>query len=264
MNPTDPRSRPISAAYQPQPDAFAERVILVTGATGGIGAAVCRSLSAAGATVILLDRELKALETLYDELVALGPEPAIYPMNLEGAAFEHYPEMAARIGGELGRLDGILHAAAVLGRPAPVELYDIEAWYRTLQVNLNAPFMLTRACLPLLRESPDASVVFTSDRVGREGGAYWGAYATAKAGLEGLMRVLADEVEARTRIRVNTLAPGPVATALRMDAYPAEDRTHLAQPEDVAGAFVRLLGPDGASHHGEALHVEPGRPGTAS
>lgn len=254
----------VRAHYQPSPERLAGRVVLVTGATGGIGSAVCRLLARAGATVVLLDRELKSLEALYDELTALGPEPAIYPMNLEGAAFEHYPEAAQRIQDELGRLDGLIHLAALLGRPAPLELYDIEAWYQTLQVNLNAAFMLTRACLPLLRKAPDASIVFAADAVGRDGGPYWGAYAVAKAGLEGLMKVLAAELAGTTSVRVNTLDPGPTATPLRKSAYPAESGDHLAAPEAVAGAFVRLIDPEGAAYHGEALRVERSNPDAAS
>ena len=249
----------VSADYQPAPNLLAGRVILVTGATGGIGHAVSRRLAAAGATVVLLGREIKRLEAVYDELTEIGPEPAIYPMNLEGATFDHYPELADTIGEQLGRLDGILHAAAVLGRPSPVELYDVEAWYRTLQVNLNAPFMLTRACLPLLRKSPDASLVFTSDTIGRDGGPYWGAYGVSKAGLEGLMRILAAELADTTPVRVNSIDPGPVATQFRRDAYPSEEAGLHPLPEHVAGAFLWLLGPESAEVHGQALTVAPSR-----
>ncbi len=249
----------ISADYQPAEDAFDGRVILVTGATGGIGSAVCRRLAAAGATVVILDKDLKALESLYDRIVEDNhPEPAIYPMNLEGATFDNFPEVAQRIREGLGRLDGLLHAAATMGKPAPVELYDMETWYKTLQVNLNAAFMLTQACLPLLRESDRGSIVFTSDASGRNGHkAYGGAYAVSNAGLEGLMRVLAAELAETTSVCVNTLDPGIVATGLRQKEFPFENPLELTQPQQVAGAFLRLLGPDGREHHGRALRVEP-------
>lgn len=248
----------LSADYTPPAGAFEGRVILVTGATGGIGEAVCRRLAEAKATVVLLDKDLKALEGLYDRIVAEGgPEPAIYPMNLEGASFDHYPEVAQRIREGLGRLDGLLHTAAVLGKPAPVDHYDVEAWYRTLQVNLNAAFMLTRACLPLLRASDRASIVLTSDASGRAGEAYGGAYAVANAGLEGLMRVLAAELAETTSICVNSLDPGTVATRLHAEAYPWDNPFELTQPGQVAGAFVRLLGPDARDCHGQALTVDP-------
>nr|WP_274600117.1 SDR family NAD(P)-dependent oxidoreductase [Halorhodospira abdelmalekii] len=229
---------------------------MVTGAAGGIGNAVCRQLAAAGATLVLLDKEIKPLERLYDRIIEAGdPEPAIYPMNLEGASFDHFPEVGQRIHAELGRLDALLHAAAALGKPAPLELYDVEAWYRTLQVNLNAPFMLTRACLPLLRQADQSAVLFTSDHGGRYGAPYGGAYAVANAGIEGMMRVLAAEMADTTTVRVNSLDPGVVGTALRAQAFPFENPFELRRPEQVAGAFVRLLGPDGREFHGQALTI---------
>lgn len=248
----------ISAEYTPSPGTFADRVILVTGATGGIGSTVCRKLAEAGACVVLLDKEIKSLESLYDRIVEEGgPQPAIYPMNLEGATFDHFPEVAKRIQEGIGRLDGLLHAAAALGKPAPLELYDMEAWYRTLQVNLNAPFMLTQACLPLLRRSEQAAILFTSDHSGRNGAPYGGAYAVSNAGIEGMMRVLAAEVADDTTVCVNSLDPGVVATPLRAQAFPFENPFELTKPEQVSGAFVRLLGPDGRGFHGQALTVEP-------
>ncbi len=249
---------PISADYTPPAGAFDGRVILVTGAVGGIGEAVTRRLAQAGATVVLLDKDLKSLERLYDAILEDdGPEPAIYPMNLEGASFDNYPEVAQRIREGLGRLDGLLHAAASLGKPAPVEHYETETWYRTLQINLNAAFMLTQACLPLLRASDRAAILFATDVGGREGAPYGGAYTVANAGLEGLMRVLAAELAETSPVCANTLDPGTVATPLRAHAYPLEDPSGLIQPEQVAGAFVRLLGPDGRDYHGCSLTVEP-------
>ncbi|MFP4130255.1 MAG: SDR family NAD(P)-dependent oxidoreductase [Halorhodospira sp.] len=248
----------ISADYHLPEGALAGRTVLVTGATGSIGEAVSRRLAAAGATVVILDKDLKALERLYDGIVEAGhPEPAIYPMNLEGATFDNFPEVAQRIREGLGRLDGLLHAAATLGKPAPVELYDTEAWYQTLQVNLNAAFMLIQACLPLLRESDRAAIVLTTDASGREGKAYGGAYTVANAGLEGLMRVLAKELAESTSVCVNSLDPGVVASGLRHHAFPFEDPQGLIQPEQVAGAFLRLLGPDGRDYHGQSLTVAP-------
>ncbi|MFP4147380.1 MAG: SDR family NAD(P)-dependent oxidoreductase [Halorhodospira sp.] len=248
----------ISADYHPPEGAFDGRVVLVTGATGGIGEAVSRRLAAAGATVVILDKELKALEQLYDRLVEEGcPEPAIYPMNLEGASFDNFPEVALRIREGLGRLDGLLHAAAALGKPAPIELYDTEAWYQTLQVNLNAAFMLTQACLPLLRDSDRGAILLTTDASGRGGKPYGGAYTVANAGLEGLMRVLAKELAESSSVCVNSLDPGIVASKLRAKEFPFERPEELTQPHQVAGAFVRLLGPEGRAYHGQALTVIP-------
>ena len=188
-----------------------------------------------------------------------GPQPAIYPLNLEGATPDHYEELAATLERELGALHGLVHNAALLGKPAPIELYDIEAWYRVQQVNLSAPFLLTRACLPLLRKSGEASIVFLSDEVGRRGKAYWGAYGVTKAGLEGFMRILAAELTS-TDIRVNSVDPGPVRTALRRSAYPGEDVGTLPLPEQAARSLLYLLGRDGRDLHGQALSLQLERP----
>lgn len=172
--------------YRPAADLLAGRVILVTGAGDGLGKAAALALAEHGATVVLLGRKVRPLERVYDAIEqAGGPQPAIYPLNLEGAAPQDYAELATRLADTLGRLDGLLHNAALLGTLTPMRLYDPETWGRVMQVNVNAPFLLTRACLDLLMQSDDASVVFSADRVGRRGRAYWGAYGVAKFAVGG-------------------------------------------------------------------------------
>ena len=230
--------------WEATPDLLRERVILVTGAASGIGCAAAQSFAAHGATVILLDKSLSKLEHTYDEIEKSGhPKPAIYPLNLETATSDDYEELAASTDRELGRLDGILHNAAISGALAPIEHYNLELWYKTLQINLNAPFLLTRACLPLLRRADDASILFLSDQVGRKGKAYWGAYGVAKSGLQTLMTILADELESQN-ITVNAFDPGPVHTNFRTRAYPAEDASEMNKPEDVSAGFVYLVNGD--------------------
>ncbi|MGD2074674.1 MAG: YciK family oxidoreductase [Gammaproteobacteria bacterium] len=231
--------------WQPDSGHLKDRIILVTGAGAGIGAAVARACARRGATVVLLDRIVRELEQVYDAIESAGgPQAAIYPMNFEGASEKDYLDLAATIEQEFGRLDGLLHNAALLGALIPIAHFEAELWYRVLQVNLNGPFLLTRACLPLLMNSDDGAILFSSDRVGRQGKAYWGAYGISKAAAENFMQVLADELETNTRVRVNSLDPGPVATALRALAYPAEDPARLAAPEAVVRPFLYLLGPD--------------------
>ncbi|MDT8387330.1 MAG: YciK family oxidoreductase [Thiogranum sp.] len=231
--------------WQPDKALLKDRVILITGAGDGIGAAVARQCAAHGATVILLDKIVRKLEEVYDHIEADGsPQAAIYPMNLEGAAEKDYRDLANTIETEFGRLDGLLHNAGFLGALVPIAHLDAELWYKIMQVNLNAPFLMTRACLALLMKSEDASILFTSDRVGRQGKAYWGAYAASKAACENFMQVLADEMESNTPVRVNSLDPGAVATHLRNIAYPGENPETLATPEDVVRPFLYLLGPD--------------------
>lgn len=244
--------------YTPAPGLLNGRVILVTGAAGGIGRAAARSFAAHGATLILLDRTVPALEAVYDEIVQAGhPQPAIYPMNLEGAAPKDYEDLAAVLAEEFGRLDGLLHNAAFLGTLTPLAQYNIETWFKVMQTNLNAPFLLTRACLPLLEHAPDASIVFTSDSVGRKGKAYWGAYGVSKFGVEGMMQLLADELESTPSLRVNSIDPGPVRTLMRNRAYPAENPAHLAAPEQIMDVYLYLMGPDSRGVTGKAFDAQP-------
>jgi len=231
--------------WQPRKDLLKERIILVTGAGDGIGAAVAKSCAQYGATVILLDKVIRNLEQVYDAIEsAAGIQPAIYPMNLEGASEKDYLDLAATIDKEFGRLDGLLHNAAMLGALIPIAHFESELWYKILQVNLNAPFLMTRACLNLLLQSKDASILFSSDSAGRRGKAYWGAYGISKAASENFMQVLADEMEANTSVRVNSFDPGPVATAFRSLAYPGENPERIAGPEDVVAPHLYLMGPD--------------------
>jgi len=235
----------IDPAWQPADRLLENRIILVTGAAEGIGRALATACASHGATVILLDRNVQGLETLYDEITAAGhPEPAIYPMDLKGAAPADYRSLAEVLEKEFGRLDGLVHNAAYLGTLIPLAHCDDELWLDVMQINLNAPFLLTRSCLGLLQMSAAGAVLFLSDSVGRHGKAYWGAYGIAKAGIENMAQTLADELESNTTIRVNTYDPGPVRTALRLIAYPAENREALATPEAVIKPCLYLLGPD--------------------
>jgi NAD(P)-dependent dehydrogenase (short-subunit alcohol dehydrogenase family) len=239
--------------YQARPDLLAGRVILVTGAGDGIGRATAIACAAHGATVVLLGKTIPKLEAVYDAIEgAGGPEPAIYPMHLEGATPHDHEELASKLAETFGRLDGLLHNAASLPYLGRIKDYAPEDWLKVLQVNLNAPFFMTQACLPLLLQSQDASVVFTSDGVGRRAKAYWGAYAVSKFGIEGLMQTLADELE-HSRVRVNSIDPGPTRTSLRKRVFPGEDPAGLKAPEALMPRYLWLLGPDSKGTHGQAL-----------
>jgi NAD(P)-dependent dehydrogenase (short-subunit alcohol dehydrogenase family) len=251
-------------SYQPATDLLRDRVILVTGATSGLGRAAALACAGHGATVVLLGRQVRALEKVYDAIEAAGgAQPAIYPMNLEGAAPQDYEELAARLGEAFGRLDGLLHNAAMTGPLTPLRLYDPETWGRVLQVNINAPFLLTRACLDLLMAADDASVLFSADSVGRRGKAYWGAYGVSKFALEGLMQVLAAEHEGTTSVRANSLDPGAVRTRGRTALYPGIDPHSLPLPEALMPWYLWLLGPDSRGVTGEAFTVPEADPGAA-
>jgi NAD(P)-dependent dehydrogenase (short-subunit alcohol dehydrogenase family) len=240
--------------YRPTPDLLAGRTILVTGAAEGIGYAVAAGCAEHGATVILCDRDEGDLGPVYDLVDAAGDaEPAILPLDLEQADETAFAAAAEVIGRTFGYLDGLAHCAAFAPFLSRIDDYDPREWDRVLRINLTAPFLLTQACLPLLRAAPDASVVFTADRVGRLGLAYWGAYCAAKFGIEGLMQTLAAETEAGGKLRVNSLDPGILRTGLRARLYPGEDPHDLPAPETSVPRYLYLLGPDGRGVTGQAL-----------
>ncbi|MFE8032458.1 YciK family oxidoreductase [Thiohalocapsa marina] len=246
--------------YQPSPDLLAERVILVTGAAEGVGQAVARACAAHGATVILSGFDEERLNSVYDEIESAGgPQPATLPLDLENADESLYLGIANTIGDEFGRLDGLVHCATFVPFLSRIDDYDAAQWERVLRINLTAPFLLTQATLPLLRAAEDASVVFTADRVGRKGLAYWGAFSAAKFGIEGLMQTLAEETRDSSRIRVNSLDPGVVRSAQRRELYPGEDPTTLPSPDTVAPSYLWLLGPDAQGTTGQALSASPGQ-----
>jgi NAD(P)-dependent dehydrogenase (short-subunit alcohol dehydrogenase family) len=242
--------------YRPRDNLLQNKVILVTGAGAGIGRAAAKSFAEHGAVVVLLGRTIKKLESVYDEIEKAGsPQPAIYPMNLEGASPKDYEDLADTLEKEFGRLDGLLHNASLLGVLTPIEQYDVNLWHQVMQVNLNAPFMLTQACLPLLKKSDSGSIVFTSSGVGRKARAYWGAYAVSKFGNEGLMQVLADELE-NTNIRVNSMNPGKTRTTMRAAAYPAENPNTLKTPEEIMSMYLYLFGEDSSEINGQAFSAQ--------
>ena len=242
--------------YHPPKGLLNDKVILVTGAGDGIGAAVAQDLAKYGATVILLGRTQKKLEAVYDLIENAGyPQPAIYPLELQLATPKDYKILAATIHKEFGRLDGLLHNAAVLGTLTPIEHYDNRLWAHVLHVNLNAPFMMTKACLPLLKKAKEASVIFTSANVGYKGQAYWGAYAVSKAATENLMEILSEELEVNTNIRVNSVDPGRVRTRMNALAYPGDDPSDVPPPKDITAVYLYLLGPDSEGVTGERFDV---------
>jgi NAD(P)-dependent dehydrogenase (short-subunit alcohol dehydrogenase family) len=178
------------------------------------------------------------------------------PLDLEKALAGDYDGLAAAVLSRYGRLDGLVHCAGLLGTLTPIDYYEVPTWVRVMHVNVTAAFALTQVLLPALRQSRDASVIFTSSSVGRKGRAYWGAYAVSKFGIEGLMQVLADELSGNTNIRVNSINPGAVRTLMRRQAYPSEALSASAPPETLTGPYLQLLGPRGTGITGQALDCQ--------
>ncbi len=242
--------------YQPAAGLLKDRVILVTGAGEGIGKVAAKTLAQYGAVVILLGRTVHKLEKVYDEIMAQGSkEPVILPLDLKGASVDDYQKIRDLIAEQLGRLDGILHNAAVLGGLSPFELQDVKKWFDIIQTNLHAPFLLTHSLLPLLKASRDARILFTADQVGVKGQAYWGAYGVSKAGLINLMQILADEFEVNTHIRVNAIIPPATATRIRKQAFPAILHEAIQDPRIFMNYYLYLMGPDSRNVNGEVIEI---------
>jgi NAD(P)-dependent dehydrogenase (short-subunit alcohol dehydrogenase family) len=239
-------------AFKPAAGSFAGRVILVTGASSGLGRALALECARAGASVILSGRNSAKLERVYDEIENSGaPQPAIALLDLATATAVDYDSLASIIDAEFGKLDGLVHSAALLGDRTPLEQYDVPTWCKVLHVNLTAPFILTQVLLPCLRKSKDASVIFVSSGAVRNLRPFWGAYAVSKTGLEAVRGLLAQETEGEPNLRVNSVNPGRMRTAMRAAAYPAEDPNTLPTPQSVCGMFLYLL-----SEHGRAIDGE--------
>lgn len=246
----------LPADWSPAAALLAGRVILITGSAGGLGRAAALACARAGATVLLADRKTRALEPVYDEIAALpeAPQPVLQPMDLQGASPLEYQNFADSVERQLGRLDGIVHAAVKCEGLTPLAMLSPEEWVTTLHVDLSAPFLLTQACLPLLLAREDSAVVFVLDDPERVGRAHWGAYGVAKAGLEGLASILHDETDT-SPLRVHTLLPAPMRTALRRVVWAGEDPLTVATPDAAARAVVYLLSPAAQSARGKLLDL---------
>lgn len=200
--------------------------------------------------MVLLGRKLPRLNRVYDAVAALGPEPVLYPLDLEGAGPDDYRELADRLGQEFGRLDGVLHCAAEFRGLTPLLQTDPAAFARALHVNLTAPWWLSQACLPLMLNNADAALVFVLDDLERVAKANWGGYGIAHHGLAALVGMLHAEL-ANTSVRVSGLRPGPMRTALRARAYVDENDRAARDPDTRAQACVTLLSAAGAPHRGQ-------------
>jgi NAD(P)-dependent dehydrogenase (short-subunit alcohol dehydrogenase family) len=250
--------RTIPADFAPDAALLKGRVILITGAGSGLGRALAIRCARAGATVILSGRNSTKLERVYDEIESFGgtAQPAIATLDLAAATAVEYDALARTVGTEFGKLDGLVHAAALLGDRTPLEQYDVPLWCKVLHVNLTAPFILTQVLLPEMRKSADASVIFVSSGVVKQARPFWGAYAVSKAGLESVRAMLFEELEGEANIRINSVNPGRIRTAMRAAAYPAEDPNTVPAAESVTGPFLYLLSERGRGIDGQFIDAQ--------
>lgn len=250
--------------YQPQLDLLQNRIILVTGASDGIGQEAALTYARHGASIILLGRSDEKLRAVAEEISQVGAIPARwFTLDLLTCTPQECQQLAQQISTHYPRLDGVLHNAGLLGDVVPMAEQDPDVWQQVMQVNVNGTFMLTQALLPLLLQSDSGSLVFTSSSVGREGRANWGAYAVSKFATEGMMQVLADEYKNR-HLRVNCINPGGTRTKMRASAFPTEDALKLKTPADIMPLYLWLMGDDSRRKTGMTFDAQPGRkPGIA-
>ncbi len=243
--------------YQVSADALKNKTILVTGAGDGIGKQAALHYAEHGATVILLGRTVAKLEAVYDEIEAAGyPTPAIVPLDLKGASKQHYIDMAETIQSQFGKLDGLLHNAGLLGMLSPFEQFEEAIFDEVMQINVKAQFLMTQALLPVLQQSDDSRIIFTTSTVGHQGRAFWGAYAISKFATEGMMQTLAHEMEG-TQVKVNAINPGGTHTRMRAQAFPAEDISLLKTPKDLMPLYVYLMAPESINVNGQCIDAQP-------
>lgn len=234
-----------------------DRVILITGAGQGIGHTAALTFAEHGATVILHGRKTEKLEQVYDEIEALGRASAIiFPLDFEQTTETNINELAEAIDTQIGHLDGILHNAAWISGPMPLEFHTLEHWQTTMQINLHIPAALTRACFPLLKAAPDASVIMTGDSHGQIPAAYWGAFSVAKAGVETLVKIQAEEWEIYPNLRINALIPGAVNTPQRAKTHPGSNNRQLPKPIDLMETYLFLMGPNSTGVTGQTFNCQ--------
>ncbi|MGE6244567.1 YciK family oxidoreductase [Psychrobacter proteolyticus] len=258
QSPIQPLTHDDIRSFVPSSNCLDGKTILVTGAGDGIGRVAALTYARYGATVLLLGRTSSKLEYVYDEIESLGgKQPAMLPMNLEGATYAEMQQLEGLINKEVGQLDGILHNAGVLGQLTPLEMYDVDTFAQVMKVNFTATFMLTQALLPLLKDADHGSIIFTSSTVGTHPRAFWGAYALSKQAVEGMSDIFTQETQNTTNLRFNCINPGGTRTNMRAHAYPGENPMSLKTPEDIMSAYVCLMSNESIGVRGQVVELQP-------
>jgi len=243
--------------YQAKAGCLKEKVILITGASDGIGKEAAKTFSSFGAETILIGKNQKKLEETYKEINDLGyVNPMLHEMNLLKSKETDYMEVISAVENEYGRLDGLLCNAGILGSKTTLSQYKYETWKEVNKVNLDSSFLMAKHSLPLMKKQENASIIFTSSGVGRVGRAYWGAYSISKFGIESLTQIFSDELETTSNIRVNCINPGATQTSMRKEAYPAEDPNNLAKPSEIMNAYLYLMSDESLGFSGKSIDAQ--------
>ena len=220
---------------------FEGRLALVTGASRGLGRALCLALAERGANVIAVSRNKKDLEALDDEIRAVGKPATLVPLDLR--KWDGIDDLGRVIFERWKKLDILVGNAGTLGPMTPLAHIKPDEWQNVMDVNITANYRLIRSMDALLRASDAGRAVFISSSLTQDVRAFWGAYATSKVALENIAFIYARETE-KTNLKVNVVNPGAMATAMRKEAYPGEDQSTLATPEDVAPLILKILSPE--------------------
>ena len=216
------------------------RTILITGATDGIGKVLAIEFSKLGSNIILLGRNSSKLDKVYDQLdkSLTSQKHLILQADLGLLNNDSAHEILHAIAEEFTSLDGIIHNAAILGTMTTLEDYELSRWDEVLNVNLRAPFLLTKTLKTILETSTLPRIIFTSSGVANMGRAFWGAYSVSKFGLKGLAEIFANELETTSSIKVFNFDPGATQTKMRASARPAENPNSLKTPNDLVNCYL--------------------------
>ncbi|WWO98992.1 MAG: YciK family oxidoreductase [Candidatus Dasytiphilus stammeri] len=241
--------------YNPKIDLLNNKIILVTGASSGIGREAALTYARYGATLVLLGRNSEKLQKVVHEIHQRGKPAHYYILDFKDYPLKTCRDIAKKIANHYSIIDGILHNAGMLGEIASIEKQSPMIWQQVMNVNVNATFFLTQALLPLLLRSSSSSVILTSSSVGRKGRARWGAYSVSKFATEGLMQVLADEYQG-SKLRVNCINPGRIRTKMRAHAFPEENADLLKKPADIMPIYLYLMGEDSIHENGISFDAQ--------
>ncbi len=216
------------------------RIVLVTGASRGIGYQAALEAARRGAHVIAVARTVGGLEGLDDEIAAAGGQATLVPLDLRDG--DGIDRLGQSIFERWGRLDGLVGNAGVLGTITPLSHLDIKDFDQAFAVNVTANYRLIRSLDALLRQSDAGRAVFVSSGASQSANSFWGLYAATKAALETMIKSYARELSTSS-VKANVYWPGAVRTAMRAKAMPGEDPDTLPHPREVAGKLVDMVSP---------------------
>ena len=228
-----------------------DKIILVTGGSKGIGRGIAEVFLNEGAKVIICARNEKELKSAENELKNDGH---ISSLTADLTSTNDITLIKDYISEKYGKLDILVNNASILGLNTEIEDYPEDIWNKVIEINLNAQFYITKALIPLLKQSDNGSIINVSSTVGRAGRAKWGAYSVSKFGIEALTQILSQELE-ESNIRVNSVNPGGTRTDMRAAAVPGEDPMTLPTPLDIAPVFVYLASVESIGETGKEFNA---------